>query len=106
MDMSLRAEAMPDNPYLQAFLVGPIVLAGQFPGHDLAPDLRSNQQGPAINRAPKIKVPSIAAAGRAATECLRPTGPLNFVLDTGTSEIAMKPLSQSWDRFVVYWTIA
>lgn len=106
LDMPVRTEAMPDNPYLQAFLVGPIVLAGQFPSRDLAPDLRSNQQGPAIHRAPMIKVPSIAAAGRAATERLRPAGPLTYVLDTGSGEIAMKPLSQSWDRFAVYWTIA
>ena len=106
LNMSVRTEAMPDNPYLQAFVVGPLVLAGQFPGNDLAPDLRSNQQGPMIPRAPPLKVPSIAAAGRAATERLRRTGPLTYVLDTGTGEIAMKPLSQSWDRFAVYWTIA
>ena len=105
LDMPLRTEAMPDNPSLQAFVVGPIVLAGQFPAHDLAPDLRSNQQGPQMHRAPVIKVPAIAAAGRPATERLRLTGPLAYTLATGAGEVDLRPLNRSWDRYTVYWTV-
>ena len=105
LDMPLHTESMPDNPSLQAFVVGPIVLAGQFPGHDLAPDLRSNQQGPQMHRAPAIKVPAITAAGRPATESLRMKGLLAYSLETAAGKIDLKPLNQSWDRFAVYWTV-
>jgi len=102
--MPLHAESLRDNPAIQAFVVGPVVLAGQFSSQGLSPDLVNNQQGPAVYRAP-ITIPAILAKGRPVVERLRSTGDLTYVLDTGEGEVALKPLNQSWARHAVYWTV-
>jgi len=52
MPMSLAAEPFADEPAVQAFLYGPVVLAGDFGNQGLTDALVNNQQGPAVAKAP------------------------------------------------------
>ncbi len=62
MPMRLTAEPLADDPTQQAFLYGPLVLAGQFPKTGLEDDLEHNQ-GPEIQEAPAVDVPALKANG-------------------------------------------
>ncbi len=53
MPMRITAEPLADDRTQQAFLYGPLVLAGQFPKTALDEDLEHNQ-GPEIQQAPSI----------------------------------------------------
>ncbi|HEX5183057.1 MAG TPA: glycoside hydrolase family 127 protein [Allosphingosinicella sp.] len=106
LPMPLRAEAFPDEPSVMAFLAGPIVLAGQFPASGIPMSLVIDKQGPAVD-SERMAIPSLDAGGRPAAELLRPAGtPLAYSVTAGGREIALKPLNRSWDRYVVYWTVA
>ncbi len=106
LDMPLRAEPQPDNPSIMALLKGPIVLAGQFAATGITPELIDNHQGPPMDRAPHIDVPTLAKGPGAPLNLLRQTGPLSFELQTAAGVVPLKPLSESWARHAVYWTVA
>jgi uncharacterized protein len=106
LPMKLSRETMADDPAVQAYLFGPIVLAGQFPKGAVPPD------------GDRMKAPDLVAA-----PCSVPTLPVRTVppekwlvradrssltwrtrgLDT---EIEFKPLFESWERYAVYWRTA
>ena len=106
--MRLRAEPLPDDRTQQAFVYGPIVLAGQFPKGDLSPDLMHKNQGPEIWAAPDLDVPGLTASGTSPEDWIKPLPgqSLAFVTAGQNPKILLKPLNQSWERFAVYWTVA
>src|SRR5262249_37858785 len=80
LPMHLHVEAMPDDPHTQAFLYGPLVLAGDLgaeglpQAHIIGPNLRVGAPIPeqhgsplaAVNRPPPVpdlEIPSFKAAG-------------------------------------------
>jgi len=107
LPMRLVAEPLSDDTTQQAFLYGPLVLAGQFPRNGLEEKLEHNQ-GPEIHKAPPVDVPALKAGGADPNSWIRPIpGETLAFRTTGQErEIDLKPLNQSWQRFAVYWTVS
>ncbi len=107
LPMRLTAEAMPDDPKLQAFLYGPIVLAGELGRQGLTDELIRHRQGPQISKAP-MEVPDLVAAGSDPSDWIKPAGtaPLNFRTTRQRRDVTLSPLNRLWQRFAVYWNVA
>lgn len=107
MPMRLTAEPLRQDRTRQAFLYGPLVLAGQFPKAGL-PDHLEHLQGPEMAEAPPLDVPSLKASGADPAEWIRPVPgeTLTFRTTGQEHDVTLKPLNQSWERFAVYWTVA
>ena len=107
LPMSLSAEPFPDEPRVQAFLYGPIVLAGDFGHQGLTDDLIADQQGPAVSKAP-MSVPELHASGKKLEDWIKPDGPapLTFRAAAAGGGVTLKPLNQLWGRFATYWTVS
>jgi len=105
MPMRVTVERLADDPAQQAFLYGPLVLAGQFP-KKLEEYLEHNQ-GPEIVEAPKVDVPALVAKGGEPGDWIRPVPgqPMTFRTQGQAQDVTFKPLNQSWERFAVYWTV-
>ncbi len=104
--MRLNAEPLRDDPTKQAFLYGPIVLAGQFPRGEI-PFEFEHTQGPELGELPPFRVPDLKARGEKLEDWIQPISgePLHFCTTGQSEELTLKPLNQSWDRFTVYWTV-
>ncbi len=107
LPMQLTAEPLPDDPSQQAFLYGPLVLAGQFPKAGVEESLEHNQ-GPEIHQAPALDVPALHPAGADLESWIAPAqgGVLTFHTTGQPRDVILKPLNQSWERFAVYWTVS
>ena len=107
MPMSLAAEPFADEPNVQAFRYGPIVLAGDLGNQGLTDALITNQQGPAITKIP-MSVPELRASGKKLEDWIKPEGqaPLAFRAAAAGGSVALKPLNQLWGRFAAYWTVS
>jgi DUF1680 family protein len=105
--MRLTAEPLADDRSQQAFLYGPLVLAGQFPKSGLEDQLEHNQ-GPEVREAPELEIHSLRSNGADPSSWIRPVpGQTHAFRTTGQSrDVDLKPLNQSWQRFAVYWTVS
>ncbi len=102
MPMTLRTESFADDPSLQAVLVGPIVLAGQFAKGEI-PATPTKQHGPNLQQTP-FSVPQLAVRGKAPHEWLKPEAAALTYRTSGIGQdILLKPLHESQDRYAVYW---
>jgi len=106
MPMRLTVEPLRDDATQQAFLYGPLVLAGQFPRGQIDFDLEHNQ-GPELQEAPAIDVPALRAKGPV-ERWIHPVAGQPMVFETVGQErdVTLQPLNQSWDRFAVYWSVS
>jgi DUF1680 family protein len=102
LPMSLRLEAISDDPSWKAFTYGPLVLAGQFPPTGLDDKLLHQNQGPEVDQSP-VTVPLIQGDNAVLLAKIKPVAPLVFSIDSAGQTITLKPLYQSWERFAVYW---
>jgi DUF1680 family protein len=104
--MRLTAEPLHDDPTKQAFLYGPIVLAGQLPRGEIPFDFE-HTQGPELSELPSLNVPSLKSRGDNLQDWIQPISgmPLHFTIAGQSQEVVLKPLNQSWERFAVYWTV-
>ena len=107
MPMRVTAEPLSDDTAQRAFLYGPLVLAGQFPKQGIEEGLE-HRQGPQLAEAPPVAVPALKAPGADPAEWIKPVPgePLTFRAAGAPSNVILKPLNQSWQRFAVYWKIA
>ncbi len=107
MPMRITVEYLADDPTQQAFLYGPLVLAGQFTKENIDSDLEHNQ-GPEIQEAPEIKVPTLKRDGPDPSKWIRPVPGrrLTFRTTGQLEDVMLKPISQSWERFAVYWSVS
>jgi hypothetical protein len=107
MPMRIVAEPLADDPTQQAFLFGPLVLAGQFPKEGLEEYLEHNQ-GPEIQEAPEVKVPALKSLGTDPGTWIHPVSGSRLTFQTRgqAQDVTLKPINQSWERFAVYWTVA
>jgi DUF1680 family protein len=107
MPMRITTEWLPDDPAQQAFLYGPLVLAGQFPKSNLDEYLEHNQ-GPEIREAPHVDVPALIAKGAEPSSWILPVfgQRLAFRTTGQAQDVTLKPLNESWGRFAVYWTVS
>jgi hypothetical protein len=78
MPMRLTREPPPDDPSMQAFRYGPIVLAGQFSKEGLPDSLIFNHEEPIVREAPPVFVPALKESGNKLEDWFVPVaGPAN-----------------------------
>ncbi len=124
LPMSLRTEAMPDDPNIQAFLYGPLVLAGDLGGqglteaHITGPNLRVGFAGieqagsplaasNSIPPVPPLTIPTFQAAADL-DSWIKPSGsPLSFRTTGQKQDVTLEPLNGLFDkRYSVYWQVS
>ena len=125
LPMHLRVEAMPDDPSMQAFLYGPLVLAGDLGGeglteaHIIGPNLRvgapnTEQFGSPLGPTnttppvPEIEIPTFRASGADPSSWIKPAdGPLTFRTTGQKKDVTLVPLNSLFDRrYSVYWQVS
>lgn len=125
LPMHLHAEVMPDDPHTQAFLYGPLVLAGDLgangltEAHIIGPNLRvgapiPEQYGSPLgptNRTPPVpnlEIPSFKAAGADPSSWITAGDkPLTFRTSGQHEDVTLVPLNSLYDRrYAVYWQVS
>jgi hypothetical protein len=125
LPMHLHAEVMPDDPHTQAFLYGPLVLAGDLgaegltEAHIIGPNLRvgapiAEQHGSPLgptNRTPpvpELEIPTFKATGPDPTSWIKPGDrPLTFRTTGQKKDVTLLPLNRLYDRrYSVYWEVS
>ena len=125
LPMHLHAESMPDDPAMQAFLYGPLVLAGDLGGdglteaHIIGPNLRVGapnveQYGSTLgppNTAPPvpaIEIPPFRAAASGLDSWIKPGDrALTFRTNGQKKDVTLVPLNSLFDRrYSVYWQVS
>ena len=113
LPMRLSVEAMPDDAGMQAFLYGPMVLAGDLGNEGLADELTYGQKGPALNErpgvasVPAIEIPTFHAGGADPAAWIKPgDAPLTFHTTGQKKDVKLLPFNSLFDRrYSVYWTV-
>jgi hypothetical protein len=124
LPMSLSMQAMPDDPNIQAFLYGPLVLAGDLGGqglteaHITGPNLRVGFAGieqagsplaasNSIPPVPPLPIPTFQAAADL-DSWIKPSGtPLGFRTMGQKQDVTLTPLNSLFDRrYSVYWQVS
>jgi uncharacterized protein len=110
LPMRLTVETMPDDASTQAFLYGPLVLAGDLGTEGLderriigpnAPPMRSNAVAP-------IEVPTFKAASPDPASWIKPAGAPHTFRTTGQAkDVTLVPLNSLFGkRYSVYWQVS
>lgn len=125
LPMTLRVESMPDDPHCQAFLYGPLVMAGDLgdsgltEAHISGPNFRVGapnveQNGSplgATNRVPPVPdlaIPTFRAGGaRVASWIKAGSKPLSFRTTGQQTDVDLVPLNSLLNRrYAVYWQVS
>lgn len=109
--MHVRAEAMPDDPNLQAFFYGPLVLAGDLGREGLTPESHRGDKTRTgrehfLSGKP-VPAPELKALGDPARWILPENDrPLRFRLDRQAAKLNLLPFYRiDWQRYAVYWRV-
>jgi len=108
--MSLRLEAMPDNPRVVALLYGPIVLAGDLGREDLSSANRYGPSAPPLGRMRTPEIPVFIGNPDDVVAKVKPVSgaPLTF-RTSGLAEprdVTLIPFYKASDqRYTVYWNV-
>jgi uncharacterized protein len=124
LPMHLHMEALPDDPQMQAFMYGPLVLAGDLgadgltEAHIVGPNFRvgapnieqSGSPLAPVNRVPPIpdlEIPTIRTTSADPSSWIKPADkPLVFRTTGQTKDVTMVPLNSLFDRrYAVYWEV-
>ncbi len=108
LPMYLHVEQMPDEPSTQAFLYGPLVLAGKLGRQDLTVATTIGLEGPEVRKHP-IRIPSLHANAGDVNTLLKasPTKNLTFETLGQPDKLTFVPFARLFDdRYSVYWTVA
>jgi DUF1680 family protein len=119
MPMELHVEAMPDDAKTQAFLYGPVVLAGDLGGEGLTEAAIVGPNAPRIprpgftgggrggpNPVPAIEVPTFVAKGEVSSWIKPGDGPLAFHTTGQQKDVKLVPINSIFDkRYSVYWQV-
>jgi DUF1680 family protein len=108
--MSVRAEAMPDNPAKIAFLYGPVVLAGDLGPEQEGPTVPYAQSQYANEGASAPPVPVLVRGdGPAEASVIRSSGGSLVFRTQGIGrpeDVTLRPFWEiSYDRYNVYWDL-
>jgi DUF1680 family protein len=110
--MSLRAQAMPDDPALQAFLYGPIVLAGKLGKQGLKWSQTYGDPTDHMNnyylKGDPVPAPEFRAAADDPATWMKPVPdqPLTFRTSGQEQDVTLIPLNQLFEeRYAVYWKV-
>jgi hypothetical protein len=123
--MHLHVETMPDDSNIQAFLYGPLVLAGDLgaegltAAHISGPNLRvgapnAEQHGSPLGPpssappVPEIETPAFRAAGDDPTSWIKPADKPQVFRTTGQKkDVTLVPINSLFDRrYSVYWEVS
>ena len=98
LPMALRQEAMPDDPTLRAFMIGPLVLAGGLGNEGITDEMVMGRGGADMKKHPGPAIPELAPGA------LQPAGkPLTF----RASQITFAPLHRTaGQRYSIYWRMS
>ena len=109
LPMHLKVEFMPDDRTMQAFLYGPLVLAGDLGADGLTEDLMVGPRvnGPPLRRAPALTIPSFHAASTHPGAWIKPSDkPLTFRTTGQAADVTLVPLNSLFGRrYSVYWQV-
>ena len=107
LPMKLRVEAMPDDPTLQAFLYGPIVLAGDLGSEGLTEAMTTGPNAPQIRRAPALEIPEFTEMGTDPAVWIKPADKaLAFRTNGQKTDVSFSPLNSIFGRrYSVYWKV-
>lgn len=103
LPMHLNVEAMPDDPKVQAFLFGPLVLAGDLGAEGLNERQITGPNAPRLRNMP-IEIPTFHANVLAG---IKPTdAPLAFRTTSQQKDVTLAPISSIFDkRYNIYWQV-
>jgi DUF1680 family protein len=106
MPMHLSVEAMPDDPKTQAFLYGPLVLAGDLGTEGLTERMLEGPSAPSPQRVP-MQVPVFKAAGEDPASWIKPGDqPLRFRTSGQQQDVTLAPINSLFDRrYSIYWQV-
>ncbi|HXK02632.1 MAG TPA: beta-L-arabinofuranosidase domain-containing protein [Verrucomicrobiae bacterium] len=106
LPMRLTVESMPDDPKTQAFLYGPIVLAGDLGSEGLTEQMIVGPNAPRPQRVP-LEVPTFKAANAGPSSWIKPAGaPLSFRTTGQSKDVTLVPLNSIFGaRYSVYWQV-
>ena len=105
LPMSLHVESMPDDPKQQAFLYGPLVLAGDLGNDGLTEQMITGPNAPQMRRAPQIGIPEFRGEP---LSFLKPgDNALAFRTSGQSQDVALAPINSIFGRrYNVYWQVA
>jgi hypothetical protein len=105
--MHLSVEAMPDDPKTQAFLYGPLVLAGDLGSERLTEQLTVGPNAPRMRNMP-LDIPSFHASGGDPASWIKSAGaPLTFRTTGQKKDVTLAPLNVIFGkRYSVYWQVS
>ncbi|SPF41726.1 conserved hypothetical protein [Candidatus Sulfopaludibacter sp. SbA4] len=120
LPMSLKVEAMPDQPQTQAFLYGPLVLAGDLGSEGLTERMIIGPNAPRISRGnfqprpdapppvPAIEIPTFRAAGADPAAWIKPADKaLTFRTSGQQKDVTLAPINSVFGkRYSVYWQVS
>ncbi len=106
LPMRLTVESMPDDPRTQAFLYGPIVLAGDLGAEGLTDQMIVGPNAPQMRRVP-IEVPTFTSNGADPSSWIKPAAaPLTFRTTGQQKDVTLAPLNSLFaKRYSVYWQV-
>jgi DUF1680 family protein len=111
LPMKLHSQSMPDDPGLQAFLYGPLVLAGRLGSEGLTAEAQASDRKEQVKshyvRGTPVPVPDLRAASAEPASWIKPQGDaLTFHTTGQQQDITMIPLNRLFgERYAVYWRI-
>jgi hypothetical protein len=112
MPMRLHVESMPDDPRLQAFLYGPLVLAGDLGNDGLTEQMTIGSNVPQLRRAPQLEIPTFRASATSdhdePSSWIKPGDKALAFHTTGQQkDIALAPINSIFGRrYSVYWQVS
>jgi DUF1680 family protein len=109
MPMSLHSEAMPDDPTLQVFLYGPLVLAGELGAEGLTEAMQyGGADGSNTLKGDPIGAPEFRSSAEDPAAWIRPVAGRELAFRTSGQErdVTLMPLDQLFgQRYGVYWRV-
>ncbi len=110
LPMSLRIEAMPDDPDTIALMYGPVVLAGDLGAEGLEGAKRYGPSAPQLGRVAPIEVPALVGDRQSVLASVKPVDgkPLHFrtVGLARPHDVELSPFFRLVeDRYTVYWKL-
>jgi DUF1680 family protein len=110
LPMSLRLEAMPDNPRMVALLYGPIVLAGDLGREGLDDARRYGPSAPQMGRVKPVVIPAFVGEVKDVLAKVKPVAGSALTFETSglarPTDVRLIPFYKASDiRYTVYWNI-
>ncbi len=103
--MRLRVETMPDDPKQQAFLYGPLVLAGDLGSDGLTEELITGSNVPQIRRVRQIEIPEFR--GDPLSFIKTGEAPNTFRTAGQRKDVNLAPINSIFGRrYNVYWLVS